>query len=48
MMKRIQSRVKTTVLPRAIEIDRFIFMAFTFLLFTFLLWSVTVIGQHTR
>jgi hypothetical protein len=48
MMKRIQSRVKAAVLPRAIEISRFVFMAFTFLLFTFLLWAVTVIGPHTR
>ncbi|MBI3812756.1 MAG: hypothetical protein HY283_11240 [Nitrospirae bacterium] len=48
MMKRIPSRVKAAVLPRAIEIGRFIFMALTFLLFTFLLWAVTVIGHHTR
>jgi hypothetical protein len=47
-MKRIQSRIKTAVLPRAIEVGRFVFMALTFLLFTFLLWAVTFIGQHTR
>jgi hypothetical protein len=45
MMKRIPSRAKTTVLPRAVEIGRFIFMALTFLLFTVLLWAVTFIGR---
>jgi len=44
-MKRLQSRVKAAVLPRAIEVGRFAFMALTFLLFTVLLWSITVIGR---
>jgi hypothetical protein len=47
-MKRIQSRVKSAVFSRTIEVGRFVFMALTFLLFTFLLWAVTFIGQHTR
>ncbi len=46
MMKRIQSRIKAAVLPRSIEIGRFVFMALTFLFFTLLFWAVTVIGHR--
>ncbi|MBI3994719.1 MAG: hypothetical protein HY349_01950 [Nitrospirae bacterium] len=45
-MKQIRSRVKAAVLPRAIEIGRFSFMALTFLFFAFLLWAVAVIGHR--
>jgi len=48
MRKRIQSRVKTAVLPPAIEIGRFVFMALAFLLFVSILSAVTFIGQHIR
>jgi hypothetical protein len=48
MMKRIQSRIKTAVLPRAIEVGRFIFMALTFLIYVSLLWAVSLIGHHTH
>lgn len=47
-MKRIQSRIKTVVLPHAIEVGRFIFMALTFLLYVSLLWAVSLIGHQTH
>ncbi|MBI3610709.1 MAG: hypothetical protein HY204_08420 [Nitrospirae bacterium] len=48
MMKRIQSRVKAAVLPRAIEVGRFVFMVLAFLLFASLLWAVSLIGHASQ
>ena len=47
-MKRMRSRIKTAVFPRAIEVGSLIFMALAFLLFVSILSAVTFIGQHTR
>ncbi|HUK56070.1 MAG TPA: hypothetical protein VLY20_05370 [Nitrospiria bacterium] len=47
-MKRFRTRVKAAVLPRAIEIGRFIFMALAFLLFVFFFWVVSLIGHNSH
>lgn len=47
-MKRFRARVKTAVLPRSIEIGRFIFMTMSFLFLAFLLWTVSFIGQQSH
>ncbi|HET6466325.1 MAG TPA: hypothetical protein VFH55_12010 [Nitrospiria bacterium] len=47
-MKRFRTRVKATVLPRLVEVGRFIFMSLAFLFFVMLYWAVSLIGHHSH
>ena len=47
-MKRIRTRVKAAVLPRLVEVGRFIFMSLAFLLFVLLYWAVSLLGHHSH